>query len=249
MTRVEGKEGFPALLRELMWHANFSYEPEYFVYTSRIGPFLVECMAKVYLHPHVIEGAPERPHTFSGTGGSTEAAIQAYANNAITSLRRRYLELNNSYTFAYFPSQVGRNENFVLNPYLEQEPDTRSDRMSKLIWALDASFLCLASELNESRRCLGDMTGVLENLRHRHSIPYIETGAPFVTVPSDFLPNIYLSPVVSGERYQAVPPCYSYVPPEQLREVMGEPRNLTHLEAPGDIGHPSFYFGLPAFPH
>jgi hypothetical protein len=34
-----------------------------------------------------------------------------------------------------------------------------------------------------------------------------------------------------------------------LRAVMGEPRNLTHLEAPGDTGHPSFYFGLPAFPH
>jgi hypothetical protein len=37
-----------------------------------------------------------------GTGSSTEVVIQACAYNALTSIRHRYSELNNSYTFAYF---------------------------------------------------------------------------------------------------------------------------------------------------
>ena len=78
-TQAEGTEGFPALLRELMWRANFSYEPEYFIYTTKIGPNLVECYASVLLYPHLMTGPPERSHMFSGIRSSTEAAIQAYA--------------------------------------------------------------------------------------------------------------------------------------------------------------------------
>jgi hypothetical protein len=51
-TRVEGTEVFPAILREMMWHANFTYQPEYFVYSHLIGPALEEFVARVILHPH-----------------------------------------------------------------------------------------------------------------------------------------------------------------------------------------------------
>lgn len=51
-----------------------------------------------------------------------------------------------------------------------------------------------------------------------------------------------------GERYRVAIPRAIYAPPEELRIVMGEPVGLTHPEAPGDTGHPTFYFGLPAFP-
>ena len=88
MTRAEGTKGFPAMLQELMWHANFSYAPEYFVYTTKIGPNLVECYAKVLLHPRLMEGALERSHTFYGMGTSPEVAIQVCAYNALTCLRR-----------------------------------------------------------------------------------------------------------------------------------------------------------------
>ena len=50
-TRGKGIEGFLAMFRELMWHANFSDALEYFVYTTKIGPNLVECYASVLLHP------------------------------------------------------------------------------------------------------------------------------------------------------------------------------------------------------
>ena len=79
MTLAEGTKGFLILMRELMWCANFSYELEYFVYTTKIGPNLVECYASVLLHPHLMTGPPERSHMFSGIRSSTEAAIQAYA--------------------------------------------------------------------------------------------------------------------------------------------------------------------------
>jgi hypothetical protein len=64
MTRAKGTEGFPALLREMMWRANFSYEPEYILYSVEIGHRLVETHACVLLHPHVMEGPPERSHHF-----------------------------------------------------------------------------------------------------------------------------------------------------------------------------------------
>ena len=119
--------------------ANFSYAPEYFVYTTKIGPNLVECYAKV-LHPHLMEGAPERSHTFSGIGSSPEAAIQVCAYNALTCLRHRYSELNSSYNFAYFPYHAQPGVNEVLYPHPEHEDDNLSYIMSELIRALDVSY-------------------------------------------------------------------------------------------------------------
>ena len=119
--------------------------------------------------------------------------------------------------------------------------------MSELIRALDVSYQCLTLELNESQRCLGDMTAELENLRNRHSYPSIETRAPLLFTPMDLLPKIYLHPVIRGERHPILPQRNHYIPPSELREAMGELGNLTHPKAPGDIGHPIFY-NLPAFP-
>ena len=120
MTRAEGTKGFPAMLRELMWHANFSYAPEYFVYTTKIGPNLIECYASVLLHHHLMTGPLERSRIFS----APEAAIQASAYSSFTTLRCRYSELNCSYTFAYFSYQVTRSVNEVLYPHPKHEDDT-----------------------------------------------------------------------------------------------------------------------------
>ena len=127
MTRAKGIEGF-------------SYAPEYFVYTTQIGPNLVECYASVLLHPHLMIGPPERSHIFSGIGSSPKAVIQVSAYNALTSPRRRYSELNCSYTFAYFSYQVTRSVNEVLYPHPLYEDDTRSCRMSELTRSLDVMY-------------------------------------------------------------------------------------------------------------
>jgi len=130
ITRAEGTKGFPAMLRGLMWRANFSYAREYFVYTTQIGPNVVLCYARLMTSP------PERSHIFSGTGSSPDAIVQASAYSAFTSLRHRYSELNCSYTFAYFPYQVSSSVNEVLYPHPMYEDDTQSYRMSELIRAL-----------------------------------------------------------------------------------------------------------------
>jgi len=91
------------------------------------------------------------------------------------------------------------------------------------------------------------MTVELENLHNHHSYPSIEIGAPHVFTPTDLLLEIYLHPVILGERYPILPSRNRYAPPSELREAMEEPGNLTHPKAPGDTGHPIIYY-LPAFP-
>jgi hypothetical protein len=217
MTRAEGTRGFPALQQELMWRANFSYEPEYFVCTTQIGPNLVECYASVLLHPRLMANPPERSHTFSSVGSTPEAAIQVYSYNALTCLRRRYLELNNSYTFSYFPYHVQPGVNEVLYPHPVYEDDSQSYRMSKLIRAQDVMFQCYASELNISHKRLGELTIELENLRTRHSYPSIETGAPLAFVVTDLLPEIHLHPVIRGECHEILPQHNRHTPQSELR--------------------------------
>ena len=92
------------------------------------------------------------------------------------------------------------------------------------------------------------MTVELENLHNRHSYPSIETRAPHIFTPIDLLPEIYLHPIIRGERYPILPSRNHYAPLSELREAMEEPGNLTHPKAPGDIGHPIFY-NLTTFPH
>jgi hypothetical protein len=247
VTRAEGTEGFPALVREMMWRANFSYEPEYFLYSVEIGHRLVETHACVLLHPHLMEGPPKRSHHFSGVGSSPESAIQICAYNAITCLHRKYSELNSSYTFAYFPFHVQSSTNAVLYPHPEHEDDLHSIRMSELTRALDIAFLCYASELNSSHRRLVILMARLENLHMRNRIPYIETGAPQHVRPSDLLPTRHLHTTIRGVQYAPLPHFNRHMPFAELRQVMGDPSSLTHPEAPGDNGHPTFYWGHTAF--
>ena len=119
--------------------------------------------------------------------------------------------------------------------------------MSELIRALDVSYWCLTSELNESQRRLGDMTIEFENLHNRHSYPSIETTTPYAFTPTDLLLEIYLHLAIRGEHYPILPSRNRYAPLSELRGTMGEPGNLTHPKTPGDTSHPIFY-NLPAFP-
>jgi len=103
VTRTEGMEGFPAILWEVMWHANFSYQPKYFVYVHPLGPDLDECVAKVVLHPRLVKLETEEPLKYQGMRSYPKAAIQDVAYQAMAGLRTRCLELQTSHTFAYFP--------------------------------------------------------------------------------------------------------------------------------------------------
>jgi hypothetical protein len=120
--------------------------------------------------------------------------------------------------------------------------------MSELTRALDVAFLCYAYELNSSRRRLGVLMARLENLHTCHHIPYIETGAPHHICASDLLPVRHLHTTIRGVQYAPLPHFNCHMPFAELRHVMGDPSGLTHPEAPGDNGHPTFYWGHTTFP-
>ena len=111
-------EGFPAILREMMWSANFSYQPEYFVFAHFLGPGLDECVAKVVLCPRFVEGETEEPLKYQGMGSYPEAAIQDAAYQAIAGLRAQCLELQTSYGYAYFPRRIMGPINAICYPNL-----------------------------------------------------------------------------------------------------------------------------------
>ena len=99
-------EGFPAILREMMWSANFSYQPEYFVFAHFLGPGLDECVAKVVLCPQLVDRETEEPLKYLGMGSYHKSTIQDAAYQAIAGLRARCLELQTSYAFANFPRRI-----------------------------------------------------------------------------------------------------------------------------------------------
>jgi hypothetical protein len=86
-----------------------------------------------------MEGRAERSHTFTGIGSSPEATVQDCTYNVVAYLRCRYSELNNSYTFAYFPYQVRGSVNEVRYPHPIYDEVMESWIMSELIRALDVN--------------------------------------------------------------------------------------------------------------
>jgi hypothetical protein len=59
----------------MMWRANFTYQPEYFIYSHLIGPTPEEFVARVILLPHQVEGETDRTHAYQGKGSYPDAAI------------------------------------------------------------------------------------------------------------------------------------------------------------------------------
>jgi hypothetical protein len=113
--------------------------------------------------------------------------------------------------------------------------------MFELNRALDVAFLSYAFELNLARRRIGILMAHLENLHMRHRIPYIETRALHHVHPSDLLPTRHLHTTIRGVQYAPLPHFTHHKPFTRLRHGMGDPSSLTHPEAPGDNGHPTFY--------
>ena len=135
-------DGFPAILREMMWSANFSYQLKYFVYARSIGLGLDECMEKVILRPRLVEGETEEPLKYQGMGSYLEAAIQDATYQAMAGLRAWCLELQTSHTFAYFPRRIMGPINGIryLNP--THFGTNRSQRQSELVRDLDWVCRC-----------------------------------------------------------------------------------------------------------
>ena len=74
VTRVEGVEGFLALLHEMIWRVKFTYALEYVVYARKVRPYLVNFLATVDVRARIIEGGAN-PHYSEAVGTSEEMAV------------------------------------------------------------------------------------------------------------------------------------------------------------------------------
>ncbi|KAJ1265007.1 hypothetical protein BS78_08G044700 [Paspalum vaginatum] len=110
-THVDGVEGFPSILDEMLWRGNFSYRPEYAVYAKGHGPGLVDYVATLFVPKRLVEGVTE-PHRFVAVGTSVEMAIQAVAYKAIGILGSEVMELDR-YPFSHFPIQSQQGDRMI----------------------------------------------------------------------------------------------------------------------------------------
>lgn len=90
-TQTEGVDGYPALLRDMMWRANFTYQPTYSIYRRDRGPGMEEFMAVIdIVARQVTESIPYR---FQAHGTSEAMALQEVALVAMSRLRYDLTEL------------------------------------------------------------------------------------------------------------------------------------------------------------
>ena len=162
-TRAADVDGFPEELREMLWRANFSYQPEYAVYALARGPGLVDYVATVDIPARSVHGSVG--HSYQAVGTSSEMAIQAVAYTAMCALRRE-LPVLSAMPFHYHPIHEHGWTNNVEYAY----PDSSmfEQRISCTVRHLDRERRCLAWELWETRR---------RHNRLQHSVePLIRTG-------------------------------------------------------------------------
>jgi hypothetical protein len=136
-TRAEGSGGIPTLIQAMMWCANFTYQPEYFVYSHLIGPALEEFVARVILNPRQVEGETDRTHAYQGKGSYPDVAIQDAAYKVMAGLCAHCFELQTSYAFIDFPRRISGSVNVVRYPDPAHPGTNRSQRQSELVRSLD----------------------------------------------------------------------------------------------------------------
>ena len=93
-TQGENIEGFPSLLNEVMWRANYSYRPEYVVYALGFGHGMINYTCKVRIPSHLCDPGQEFNRLAWVKGTSIDMAIQVAAYHAITMLREALVTLS-----------------------------------------------------------------------------------------------------------------------------------------------------------
>ena len=79
-TQAQDVEGYPALLRDMMWRANFTYQPMYYIYRQDQGPGIDEYRAEIRVIARLVTGSI--PYRFQAHGTSEAMALQEAVRNA-----------------------------------------------------------------------------------------------------------------------------------------------------------------------
>jgi hypothetical protein len=246
-TRAEDVVGFPALLNEMLWKANYSLRPEYTVYARGLGVGVVDYVATLHLSARMVAGSES--HVFEASGTSVEMAIQEVAYEAMTRLRWEHQELWED-PFTYYPMQAPDDPvcRFatapVWAPLLER-------RMVGLVSAYDWAYRSVKWELEETRRRLVRTQWELEPFVRSGKVRRrVVDGWPSETVQEE-APPTHRFPVAGGRRAVAMPMLNPismglhvrrFPRTSSTREsLLGAPVHLTHPENPEDDGTPGYH--------
>ena len=246
-TRAEDVTGFPAELREMLWRANFSYQPEYVVLARGIGPGLVDFKASVYIPQRSVYGAA--PHFFQARATSAEMAIQAVAYVAMCSLRSE-LPILSEMPFHYHPILQHGIVNHV--EYAQENSPLFEQRVSGLVRSMDHYIRCVTRELWVTRARLNRLQRAIEPsvrmcfVPHSvlygediRSIPYDEVGPDYRFPPVNFIqapPTETRARMSVGLRVPIIPQTEATPP-----SLLGPAVPLTHPLAPEDTGSPGHH--------
>jgi hypothetical protein len=74
-THAANIEGFPALLNEVMWRANYTYRLEYVVYGKGVKHGMVDYAAQIHIPSHLCDPDEEVEHDIWGKGTSIDMAV------------------------------------------------------------------------------------------------------------------------------------------------------------------------------
>lgn len=194
-TRALDVEGFPALLCEMLWRANFTYAPEYSVYAKGHGPGLVDYVATVHIKERFVAGATA--HFYEAAGTSEEMAVQAVAYKVMAALCAE-LPVLEGWPFTYFPIH----EDDLINnfEYPTEEAPLFGQHMVELARSLDRAYRCFVAELWTMRARYNQLQHEVEFWvrRGRVNRGVLYGGDP--EIPHESATSFYRFPPVHGSR-------------------------------------------------
>ena len=149
-TRAEEVDGFPALLRDMMWRANFTYQPEYVIYRRDRGPGMEEYQAILNVIARQVVGSV--PYCIHVRATSESMAVQEAARRMMGLLRHDLTELSQP-PYVHFPKHGPRSDVITFDEIqFGEDPYVRE--LARLVRIMDQTYHCLACELWETRRRL-----------------------------------------------------------------------------------------------
>ncbi|KAL6897961.1 hypothetical protein ACP4OV_006920 [Aristida adscensionis] len=248
-------EGYPSLLRAMMWRANFSHEPRYSFYARGYGLGMVEYRANLNMAPRLMPGSQELE--FIEYGSSVEMAMQKVAYAVMVYFRHVLPELASG-PFEFFPSRApGELVSEIAAvppkaPYLVRY-------LVELVRAQDRIIWCLDHELGMTRSGFRQLQLAVEpSVRFGSVRRNVVYGGPRETVHERVVPELRF-PADPGFRAPPFIPVglrmsSSSLPVRRFpihtatAETLLGPRVwLSHPDAPDDCGGPSAH-GMVEFP-
>ena len=162
-TQAEDVEGYPTLLRDMMWRANFTYQPTYFIYRQDQGPGMEEYRAVIHIIARQVTGSIS--YHFQAHGTSEAMALQEVAHVAMSHLHYDLTELSQP-PYDHFPIRA---HGLEVNTFarIQYGEDPQVQQLARLVHIMDQVHHCTRYELWETQRRLIAAQGILQHLHNR----------------------------------------------------------------------------------